>query len=82
MSEAGASLVNDLHAIDGVLNVGLDVYRVQVTIGPAFDWDELTPQLVDVLRAHLGWSEDVEVVTYSPPEPPRERSTFFGIPLV
>lgn len=48
------------YEIEGVTSVSLDIYEVRITISPAFDWDEITPQVIDRIKKHLLW-DDVEV---------------------
>lgn len=46
--------------IDGVTSVGLNIYEVSITISLAFDWDDVTPQVIDLIKKHLRW-DDCEV---------------------
>ncbi len=48
------------YEIEGVTSVGLDIYEVRVTIGRAFDWDDITPQVIEHIKKHLRW-DDAEV---------------------
>lgn len=46
--------------IEGVTSVSLDIYQVRVTISRAFDWEDIEPLVVDLVRKHLKW-DDCEV---------------------
>lgn len=46
--------------IEGVTSVSLDIYEVRITISRAFDWDDVTPQVIDLIKKHLHW-DDCEV---------------------
>ena len=48
------------YEVEGVTSVGLDIYEVRVTIGRAFDWADITPQVIDLIKKHLCW-DDAEV---------------------
>lgn len=43
------------YEIDGVVDVGLDAYEVRVTISLAFDWDDVTPKVLSLIKKHLYW---------------------------
>lgn len=48
------------YEIEGVTSVSLDIYEVRITISRAFDWDDITPQVIERIKKHLLW-EDAEV---------------------
>lgn len=53
----------EFYTIEGVTSVSLDIYEVRVTISRAFDWDDITPQVVDLIKKHLQW-DDCEVLDH------------------
>ena len=54
-------MIDALGWIEGVEGASIGTFDVRVTIGPAFDWDDITPQVVDCIKEVLGWP-DAEVV--------------------
>jgi hypothetical protein len=50
------------YEIEGVTSIGLDIYEVSVTISPAFKWEEIIPQVVDVIKKQLRLEGEVELL--------------------
>ena len=50
------------YEIEGVTSIGLDIYEVSVTISPAFEWEEIIPQVVDVIKKQLRLEGEVELL--------------------
>lgn len=48
--EHGAALVRDILVIDGVNTVSVSSYDLLVVKGEAFDWEDITPKIVDAIR--------------------------------
>jgi hypothetical protein len=44
------------------VTIGLDIYVVRVTISPAFEWEEIIPQVVDVIKKQLRLEGEVELL--------------------
>lgn len=65
------------YEIEGVTSVSLDIYEVRVTISRAFDWDDITPQVIDLIKKHLRW-DDAEVRDHDPSPAYSHGSSGFG----
>ena len=49
------------YEIEGVTSIGLDIYVVSVAISPAFVWEEIIPQVVDVIKKQLRLEGEAEL---------------------
>ena len=59
-SPATVQTALSFYDIEGITSVSLDIYEVRITISRAFDWDDVTPQVIDLIKKHLHW-DDCEV---------------------
>lgn len=50
MGEPGRKLVEEVLAIDGVVTVSLTPYTVQITIGEAFEWNDISSAVIEALK--------------------------------
>ena len=50
------------YEIEGVTSIGLGIYEVSVTISPAFEWEEIIPQVVDIIKKQLCLEGEVELL--------------------
>ena len=50
--------------IPGVVKVGLDRFKVQITISPAFNWCEIEQDVINRLCEQLNWSEVEELKAF------------------
>lgn len=48
--------------IDSIQSVGLNDYTVEITLERAYDWNELTTQIIDTIKYVVGWADDDGVV--------------------
>ncbi|MFA6437183.1 MAG: hypothetical protein WC242_03395 [Candidatus Paceibacterota bacterium] len=53
IGEQGARVVRALMAINGVTEVGIRPYELEVTIGSAFSWHEIIPQVLRVIKREV-----------------------------
>lgn len=69
----------EFYEIDGVTGVNLDTYEVGIGISRAFDWEEVTPQVIERVKKLLQW-DDCEVREHDS-RPVYERSrSMAGVP--
>jgi hypothetical protein len=66
LTKKAPQLVKDLLEVDGVVEVGLEPYKISVEKGDAFSWDEIEGEILAVLRKHFG---EIEVKGSSPKHP-------------
>lgn len=68
----GEAIVHKMFAIAGITEIGLSPYELSIHKAMAFDWDELLPQVLDVIRQVLNCGE--LDVTYTNMEVPASVS--------
>lgn len=79
-SPATVQTALSFYDIEGVTSVGLSIYEVRVTISLAFDWEDVNPQVIDLIKKHLHW-DDCEVRDHvSLPSYERDRSIVSDVP--
>ena len=61
------------YEIEGVTSISLNIYEVSVTIGRAFDWNDITPGVIDLIKKHLRW--DVVEISSHYPRPAYSRGS-------
>jgi hypothetical protein len=50
--------------VDGVESTGLDIYCVRIERSPAFEWEEIESNIVEVIKELVNWADDEVVVEY------------------
>lgn len=65
VSDSVQEFINQLYEVNGVESVMLDRHEVHVTKGVAFDWEDIHPRLLDLIKQHCWGDREVEVRGYA-----------------
>ena len=63
-SEDTKATVMRFYDIDGISCVGLDTYEVDIFRSPAYEWDEIHEQIIDIITEIVCWSDVEFTVDY------------------
>lgn len=58
---ATIDVARSFYEVEGVTSVSLDIYEVRITIGRAFDWDDIITEVVNRIEKRLSWV-DAEIL--------------------
>lgn len=57
IGEKGVALTREILALQGVVKVGINPYALMVTKGDAFEWYEIEPDILEILKNSFGQTE-------------------------
>jgi hypothetical protein len=61
LTEDTKATILRFYDIDGISAVGIDSFEVNITRSPAYEWEELEPEIIIVVKSLAKWPEDAEV---------------------
>lgn len=61
LSEGGKRIVANLAQVDGITRIGINIHCVSLHLSPAYDWDEMKSDVLEIIRSRLSLRPDTPI---------------------